>query len=264
MQNMCKKTKNGRKNTLHYCVCQKKLLPLQHKVFIFYSSKILVFMKKLFSFVAVALMSIAMFAGPNDLLWDYSAGAPSSNPDNGLTYSSTITDGPGKNNGLYGIKLNSSGYAAFTKAAVAGTLKLGFGPRSGTKAASLAIYTWSGDTPAKETLIATTAELTEYGYVQVELTAEQNNIYIARSASVETALQVIQFTEFVPRTFVDFKIEFGKTVDGEIVLADEISPDTCRFWDSTTGEKLDKDRFRRDLGGVEGAYQEMMRRLMGE
>ena len=65
-------------------------------------------------------------------------------------------------------------------------------------------------------------------------------------------------------TLVDFKLEFGKTVDGEIVLADEISPDTCRFWDSTTGEKLDKDRFRRDLGGVEGAYQEMMRRLMGE
>ena len=65
-------------------------------------------------------------------------------------------------------------------------------------------------------------------------------------------------------TLVDFKIEFGKTSSGEIVLADEISPDTCRFWDSTTGEKLDKDRFRRDLGGVEGAYQEMMRRLMGE
>ena len=64
-------------------------------------------------------------------------------------------------------------------------------------------------------------------------------------------------------TLVDFKIEFGKTADGTIVLADEISPDTCRFWDSTTGEKLDKDRFRRDLGGVEGAYQEMMRRLMG-
>lgn len=63
---------------------------------------------------------------------------------------------------------------------------------------------------------------------------------------------------------VDFKLEFGKTSDGTIVLADEISPDTCRFWDSTTGEKLDKDRFRRDLGGVEEAYQEMMRRLTGE
>lgn len=64
-------------------------------------------------------------------------------------------------------------------------------------------------------------------------------------------------------TLVDFKIELGKTSQGEIVLADEISPDTCRFWDSTTGEKLDKDRFRRDMGGVEDAYQEMMRRVMG-
>lgn len=65
-------------------------------------------------------------------------------------------------------------------------------------------------------------------------------------------------------TLVDFKLEFGRTADGEIVLADEISPDTCRFWDSTTGEKLDKDRFRRDLGGVEEAYREMLRRLTGE
>ena len=65
-------------------------------------------------------------------------------------------------------------------------------------------------------------------------------------------------------TLVDFKLEFGKTSDGTLVLADEISPDTCRFWDSKTGEKLDKDRFRRDLGGVEDAYIEMRRRLMGD
>jgi phosphoribosylaminoimidazole-succinocarboxamide synthase len=62
-------------------------------------------------------------------------------------------------------------------------------------------------------------------------------------------------------TLVDFKLEFGKTSDGRIVLADEISPDTCRLWDSATGEKLDKDRFRRDLGGVEDAYAEVMKRL---
>lgn len=62
-------------------------------------------------------------------------------------------------------------------------------------------------------------------------------------------------------TLVDFKLEFGRLSDGTIVLADEISPDTCRLWDSATGEKLDKDRFRRDLGGVEDAYQEIMRRL---
>ena len=60
---------------------------------------------------------------------------------------------------------------------------------------------------------------------------------------------------------IDFKLEFGKTSDGTIVLADEISPDTCRFWDSKTHEKLDKDRFRRDLGGVEDAYAEMMKRV---
>lgn len=60
---------------------------------------------------------------------------------------------------------------------------------------------------------------------------------------------------------IDFKLEFGKTADGEIVLADEISPDTCRFWDINTHEKLDKDRFRRDLGGVEDAYAEMMKRV---
>ncbi|GED52463.1 phosphoribosylaminoimidazole-succinocarboxamide synthase [Brevibacillus borstelensis] len=63
---------------------------------------------------------------------------------------------------------------------------------------------------------------------------------------------------------VDFKLEFGRTPEGEILLADEISPDTCRFWDAETGEKLDKDRFRRDLGKVEEAYQEMLKRLGGE
>ena len=63
---------------------------------------------------------------------------------------------------------------------------------------------------------------------------------------------------------IDFKLEFGRTGDGKIILADEISPDTCRFWDSKTGEKLDKDRFRRDMGGVEDAYKEILKRLLGE
>ena len=62
---------------------------------------------------------------------------------------------------------------------------------------------------------------------------------------------------------VDFKLEFGRLADGTIVLADEISPDTCRFWDAKTNEKLDKDRFRRDMGGVEDAYKEMMHRVFG-
>lgn len=62
---------------------------------------------------------------------------------------------------------------------------------------------------------------------------------------------------------VDFKLEFGRLKDGSIVLADEISPDTCRFWDADTNEKLDKDRFRRDMGKVEDAYNEMMKRVLG-
>ena len=61
---------------------------------------------------------------------------------------------------------------------------------------------------------------------------------------------------------MDFKLEFGRTESGTIILADEISPDTCRLWDKKTGEKLDKDRFRRDMGGVEDAYSEVMERLI--
>ena len=70
-----------------------------------------------------------------------------------------------------------------------------------------------------------------------------------------------EFFASVGVELIDFKLEFGRTADGQIVLADEISPDTCRFWDINTHEKLDKDRFRRDLGGVEEAYAEMMKRI---
>ncbi len=74
---------------------------------------------------------------------------------------------------------------------------------------------------------------------------------------------MVNFFKKLNIDLIDFKIEFGR-FHGQILLADEISPDTCRFWDSTTHEKLDKDRFRRDMGGVEEAYQEIMKRLMGE
>ena len=95
---------------------------------------------------------------------------------------------------------------------------------------------------------------------------------IATKEEIDTiAKYAFKVNEFMVKFFkglnidlIDFKIEFGKTADGTIILADEISPDTCRFWDSTTHEKLDKDRFRRDMGGVEEAYQEIMKRLMGE
>ncbi len=95
---------------------------------------------------------------------------------------------------------------------------------------------------------------------------------LATKAEIETIKNMAFKTNEVMKKFfknlnvdlVDFKLEFGRLSDGTIVLADEISPDTCRFWDSDTHEKLDKDRFRRDLGNVEDAYQEMMKRILGE
>lgn len=105
--------------------------------------------------------------------------------------------------------------------------------------------------------------LNEYHALALKL-ATKEEIALVKSMAFKVNEVLKEYFKKLNVTLVDFKIEFGKTSDGEIVLADEISPDTCRFWDSTTGEKLDKDRFRRDLGGVEDAYQEMMRRLMGE
>lgn len=104
--------------------------------------------------------------------------------------------------------------------------------------------------------------LNEYHALALKL-ATKDEIALVKAMAFKINEVLKEYFAALNVTLVDFKIEFGKTVDGQIVLADEISPDTCRFWDSTTGEKLDKDRFRRDLGGVEGAYQEMMRRLMG-
>ena len=92
-------------------------------------------------------------------------------------------------------------------------------------------------------------------------TAEELDEIKAMAFKVNDVLKA--FFKAVNVDLVDFKLEFGKTSDGKLVLADEISPDTCRFWDSTTHEKLDKDRFRRDLGGVEDAYAEMMKRILG-
>lgn len=118
----------------------------------------------------------------------------------------------------------------------------------------------------------------EFSYKNDELGDPLMNAYhaIALKAATREEIETIKATAFkvneVMKQYfdtlnvilVDFKLEFGKTADGKIVLADEISPDTCRLWDKTTKEKLDKDRFRRDMGGVEEAYQEIMKRVMGK
>ncbi len=118
----------------------------------------------------------------------------------------------------------------------------------------------------------------EFSYKCDELDDPLLNHYHALALGLATQEEIDQITAMafkvndvlkkffseVGVTLVDFKLEFGKTADGTLVLADEISPDTCRLWDSKTGEKLDKDSFRRDMGGVEDAYQEIMRRVFGE
>lgn len=105
--------------------------------------------------------------------------------------------------------------------------------------------------------------MNEYHAIALGL-ATREEIELIKSMTFKVNEVMKQYFDTLNVTLVDFKLEFGKTADGKIVLADEISPDTCRLWDKTTGEKLDKDRFRRDMGGVEEAYQEIMNRVMGK
>lgn len=100
----------------------------------------------------------------------------------------------------------------------------------------------------------------EYHAVAMKL-ATKEEIETIKKYSFGVNEQLSNFWKECGITLVDFKLEFGKLSDGTVVLADEISPDTCRLWDSKTKEKLDKDRFRRDLGGVGDAYAEVMKRL---
>ena len=105
--------------------------------------------------------------------------------------------------------------------------------------------------------------MNDYHAIALKL-ATREEIELIKSMTFKVNDVMKQYFDTLNVTLVDFKLEFGKTADGQIVLADEISPDTCRLWDKTTGEKLDKDRFRRDMGGVEEAYQEIMKRVMSK
>ena len=123
--------------------------------------------------------------------------------------------------------------------------------------------------------IAFDEPIVEFSYKNDELGDPLLNSMHAVALKIATKEEIAQIEDYALRineimkafwsecgvTLVDFKIEFGRTSDGTIILADEISPDTCRLWDKKTGEKLDKDRFRRDLGGVEEAYAEIMKRV---
>lgn len=102
--------------------------------------------------------------------------------------------------------------------------------------------------------------LNEYHALALKLATKEEIAVIKKYAFKVNEVLKEYFLKLGVR-LIDFKLEFGRTPDGAIVLADEISPDTCRFWDAKTGEKLDKDRFRRDMGGVEDAYREIFKRV---
>ncbi len=105
--------------------------------------------------------------------------------------------------------------------------------------------------------------LNEYHALALKL-ATKEEISLVKKYAFQINDLLKSYMKEIGIDLVDFKLEFGKTADGTLVLADEISPDTCRLWDEKTHEKLDKDRFRRDMGGTEEAYEEVMRRLMGD
>ena len=169
-------------------------------------------MKKIFSLLAAALMSFTMFAGENDLLWDYTEKAPSANPDNGLYYGAKVDDGvKGSNNRLNGVKLNSEGWAYFEKAAVAGKLKLTFANRKAQTAYAVSVYNATkaeGENPVKGDKIADTQDIDFGGSATIDLAADVKGVYIERKTSAEGVLSKIEFKENIVRTFKDFKIEF--------------------------------------------------------
>lgn len=139
----------------------------------------------------------------------------------------------------------------------AGSLSKRLGLAEGTKLKSTVLEYCYKDDALGDPMI------NEYHIYAMKLATEQEMAKIAEySFKINNILTA--YLKDLGIELIDFKLEFGRTDDGGVILADEISPDTCRFWDSKTGEKLDKDRFRRDLGNVENAYKEILKRLLGE
>lgn len=157
------------------------------------------------------MMAVTSKAGENDLLWDYSEKAPTSNPDNGLYYKETVNDAAGTNQGLKGIKLNSAGWAAFSKAAVAGKLTLTFGNRKNTSAYEVNVYKCAnvGASATKGELIGTLSITEGPGSKTMDIPAEVTGIFIERKTSAEGVLSKIVFKETIARSFVDFEMKLG-------------------------------------------------------
>ena len=140
---------------------------------------------------------------------------------------------------------------------VAGSLAKRIGYPDGTKLKNTVVEHCLKDPELEDPLVNLT-HITAMGLATREEIGSMQEMALRVNEILTACLKEINIE------LIDFKLEFGITNDGQLVLADEISPDTCRFWDTRTGEKLDKDRFRRDLGNVEDAYIEIRKRLMGE
>lgn len=175
-------------------------------------------MKKTFFFALLTMVSAFVMASENDLLWDYTQAAPSANPDNGLYYASKVDDATGTNLGLKGIKLNSSGYAYFEKAPVAGKLKLTISNRKNTSEFKVDVYhgTLVDGVPTKGALIATTDAAQGPQIVTVELDETVTGVYICRNTPAEGVLSKVEFKETVARIFQDFEIDLTQNPIGEL------------------------------------------------
>jgi phosphoribosylaminoimidazole-succinocarboxamide synthase len=140
---------------------------------------------------------------------------------------------------------------------VAGSLSKRLGIAEGTKLASTVLEYCYKDDALGDPMI------NDYHIAALNLASPAELEKIAKY-SFEVNRILTEYLKTAGVELIDFKLEFGRGKNGTVILADEISPDTCRFWDSHTGEKLDKDRFRRDMGNVEDAYKEILKRLLGE
>ena len=157
------------------------------------------------------MIAIIANAGVNDLCWDYTnANIPTKGPDNGLYYGAYVNDAAGTNLGLHGVKLNSSGYAYFEKAPVAGKLKLVISNRKATSDYQVDVFHGSmvDGVPTKGDFIETSSVANGPTEVTIELDETVTGVYICRHTGAEGVLCKVQFVETVPRTFKDFELNF--------------------------------------------------------
>lgn len=192
------------------------------------------------------MIAIIANAGANDLYWDYTnANIPTKGPDNGLYYGAYVNDAVGTNLGLHGVKLNSTGYAYFEKAPVAGKLKLVISNRKNTNDYQVDVFHGSmiDGVPTKGDLIATSSVANGPTEVSVDLDETVTGVYICRHTGAEGVLCKVQFVETVARTFKDFELNFAGVSSMPETLPDGVT----RLTGSPRGDDHGLDNFEMDV-----------------